>query len=51
MVARCVAALGLMLASLLSTPAVAGGAILCCENAEGRRVCGDVLPQACYGRA
>lgn len=51
MVTRCVAALGLMLASLLSTPAVAGGAILCCENAEGRRVCGDVLPQACYGRA
>ncbi|KAA3651943.1 MAG: hypothetical protein DWQ11_13095 [Proteobacteria bacterium] len=51
MIARCVAALGLTLASLLSAPASAAGAILCCENADGRRVCGDVLPQACYGRA
>ncbi|MFV0665075.1 hypothetical protein [Denitromonas sp.] len=51
MMIRCLAAIGLTLASLLSTPAIAGGAILCCENAEGRRVCGDVLPQACYGRA
>lgn len=52
MIARCVAAVALVLASGLSMPAgAASGAILCCENAEGRRVCGDVLPQACYGRA
>jgi hypothetical protein len=51
MMIRCLAAIGLMLASVLSTPVSAAGAILCCENAEGRRVCGDVLPQACYGRA
>lgn len=25
--------------------------IYCCENAEGRSICGDVLPLACYGRA
>ncbi|HQU88731.1 MAG: hypothetical protein H6944_11145 [Zoogloeaceae bacterium] len=51
MMIRCLAAIGLMLASVLSTPVSAAGAILCCENADGRRVCGDVLPQACYGRA
>ncbi|TVO51617.1 hypothetical protein [Denitromonas halophila] len=51
MMIRCLAAIGLLFASMLSTPVSAAGAILCCESAEGRRVCGDVLPQACYGRA
>ncbi|MBT0962365.1 hypothetical protein [Denitromonas iodatirespirans] len=52
MIVRCVAAVALVLASGFSVPArAASGAILCCENADGRRVCGDVLPQACYGRA
>lgn len=52
MIARCVAAVVLVLASGFSVSAGAASAtILCCENAEGRRVCGDVLPQACYGRA
>jgi len=25
--------------------------VLCCEDENGRPVCGDVLPTACYGRA
>jgi len=25
--------------------------IYCCENEAGQRICGDTLPQACYGRA
>lgn len=29
----------------------AGGNIYCCEDANGRSVCGDVLPVQCYGRA
>jgi len=28
-----------------------GSSIFCCENESGQRVCGDTLPQACYGRA
>lgn len=24
--------------------------LYCCENAQGRRVCGDVLPAECFGR-
>lgn len=43
----------LMLASALW--AHAGGAhagkAMCCLNAQGRNVCGDILPQECYGRA
>ena len=31
--------------------AAATTTITCCEDATGRRVCGDVLPPACYGRA
>lgn len=37
--------LGLTLAN------TAGAKVYCCEDANGRRQCGDVLPQACYGRA
>ncbi|WP_407279038.1 hypothetical protein U5817_23630 [Aromatoleum evansii] len=37
--------LGLTLAN------TAGAKVYCCEDASGRRQCGDVLPQACYGRA
>lgn len=31
--------------------AQAGKTIFCCEDEAGQRVCGDVLPQQCYGRA
>lgn len=35
----------------LSAPGVAPAAVFCCDNAEGRQVCADVLPTQCYGRA
>lgn len=48
-------ATGVMLFSYTVTGATlaagAGPSIFCCESASGQRVCGDVLPQACYGRA
>jgi hypothetical protein len=28
-----------------------GGRLYCCTDAAGMYVCGDILPQACYGRA
>ncbi len=45
---------GLVIFGFVSASPVAVAAspsIYCCENAGGQRVCGDVLPQACYGRA
>jgi hypothetical protein len=46
----------LVLVAALALPLVAaaqtgGRSIYCCEDANGRPVCGDVLPAACYGRA
>jgi hypothetical protein len=36
----------------LAAVAQAGGrSIYCCDDANGRPVCGDVLPPVCYGRA
>ena len=32
-------------------PAFAAGQFFCCHDATGKQVCGDILPQACYGRA
>jgi hypothetical protein len=45
----------LVLVAALALPLVAaaqtgGRSIYCCEDANGRPVCGDVLPAACYGR-
>ncbi len=46
-----------MFMALAATSAMAAGSakkgpsIFCCENAAGQRVCGDTLPQSCYGRA
>lgn len=39
----------LLLGLTLANPA--GAKVYCCEDGDGRRQCGDVLPQACYGRA
>lgn len=42
-----------LLALMLALPAVASaskGSIYCCQAANGQSVCGDPLPQACYGR-
>ncbi|MBL8446449.1 MAG: hypothetical protein JNJ44_03445 [Zoogloeaceae bacterium] len=44
---------GLVLAGgvMLSTGAQAAPrTISCCDDAGGRRICGDILPPACYGR-
>jgi hypothetical protein len=35
----------------LGGPAMAAGNFYCCVDANGKQVCGDLLPQACYGRA
>lgn len=37
---------------LLGLPALAGAQsnIYCCQSASGQSICGDVLPQACFGR-
>jgi len=31
--------------------AAAAGQFYCCNDEHGKQVCGDILPQACYGRA
>lgn len=46
----------LLLAAGLAAPLAAaaqggGRSIYCCDDANGRPVCGDVLPAVCYGRA
>ena len=47
------ALISLVLASAMTLAGSAQAAprtISCCDDANGRRVCGDVLPPACYGR-
>ena len=43
----------LVSAALLGIGGSAGAAanLYCCIDATGKQVCGDILPQACYGRA
>lgn len=45
----------LVLALAAIDPAVAagtgGGSLFCCADANGKQICGDILPQACFGRA
>jgi hypothetical protein len=43
----------LTLSLLLSVggSAFAAGNLFCCNDANGKRVCADILPQECYGRA
>lgn len=43
--------LALLLATLTGTSALAAGNFFCCNDASGKQVCSDILPQACYGRA
>jgi len=35
----------------LGSPVAAAGNFYCCIDANAKQVCGDLLPQACYGRA
>ena len=39
------------LLSSFSVPTLAAGTLYCCIDATGKQICGDLLPQACYGRA
>lgn len=34
----------------IGAPAIAAGNFYCCVDANGKQVCGDLLPHACYGR-
>ncbi len=43
--------LALLLATLFASPVSAAGSFFCCIDISGKQVCGDILPQACYGRA
>jgi hypothetical protein len=35
----------------LGVPAMAAGNFYCCVDTNGKQMCGDLLPQGCYGRA
>lgn len=49
---RLILALAIVLAALEGAPvAVAAGKLFCCNDANGKQVCGDLMPQECYGRA
>ena len=41
----------LLLAVTGGDASFAAASIFCCTDAQGKQVCGDVLPPACYGRA
>jgi hypothetical protein len=43
----------LLMATLLAAagPAAAASNIFCCQDERGRKVCGDLVPAACFGRA
>ena len=34
-----------------AAPAGGGSRLYCCQDSSGKQVCGDILPQVCYGRA
>ena len=38
-------------AGLVATPASAQSVVYCCDDASGKKVCGDFLPKECQGRA
>lgn len=48
---RLISALLLASSTLFALDAAAQIRIYCCDDAEGRKVCGDFLPPACQGRA
>jgi len=39
------------IAFLVAVGEANAGRIICCENEQGKRVCADSLPKACYGRS
>ena len=51
-ISRPILALAIILAAVGGMPvAEAAGKLFCCNDANGKQVCGDLMPQECYGRA
>ena len=48
---RLISALLFASSAVLTSGAVAQTRIYCCDDAKGRKVCGDFLPTECQGRA
>ena len=49
---RLILALAMVLAAFEGAPvAAAAGKLYCCNDANGKQICGDLMPQECYGRA
>jgi hypothetical protein len=48
---RLISALLFASSAVLASGAIAQTRIYCCDDANGRKVCGDFLPTACQGRA
>ncbi|MCF8197924.1 MAG: hypothetical protein K9J42_04105 [Sulfuritalea sp.] len=48
---RLISALLLVSSAFLASSALAQTRIYCCDDANGRKVCGDFLPTVCQGRA
>lgn len=48
---RLISALLFVSSAILASGALAQSRIYCCNDADGRKVCGDFLPSACQGRA
>ena len=48
---RLISALLLASSALLASEAFAQARIFCCDDKDGRKVCGDFLPKECQGRA
>lgn len=48
---RLISALLFVSSAILAFSASAQSRIYCCDDADGRKVCGDFLPTACQGRA
>ena len=44
-------ALGFSSVAGAAGPAASGNRFYCCTDSTGTQVCGDILPQACFGRA
>ena len=51
-ISRPILGLAIILAAVGGMPvAEAAGKLFCCNDANGKQVCGDLMPQECYGRA
>lgn len=49
--AACLLVLALVMPGFAAAQQQARGSMYCCDDNQGRPVCGDVLPNVCFGRA